>query len=83
MFVYIGTKDFQGHINLDKVTKIIPRLKDGDANSTTWEVVLFYEHIRRFNPTTGKVEWIGSYDVLLEGTTIECQDFVEKLNLNR
>jgi hypothetical protein len=80
MLVYISTKFFQGQVNLDCISKIIPRPRDGDERNSDWEVAVFYENIRRINPVTGSHDWIGSYDVFLRDTKEICQQYVKDFN---
>ena len=80
MYLNVSNREHQRLINLDFISRILPRPKDDDPRHDEWEVAVFFEHIHRFPPSGHNTIWAGTYDVIFRGSEGECRDYVHRLN---
>ena len=80
MFLHISTPSYNGVINLNQVKSIKSRPQDDARNdSSRWEVIAMFDHRHEINPITGVRNWIGTYDIIFSGSSLQCTDYIEKL----
>lgn len=68
-------------VNLESVDKVEVR-RVPDSMDDVWEVVVFYRDERRFNPVDGENTWVGTYEVIAEGSKQDCRNVFQKIVAN-